>query len=80
LYNNPEAHGHTFNMAPDECLTPRQIMEAGYTYFNSKGVEFLNLVGCAPEGGAVQEMCGGLRGPFRHGQGIQHGNQTQRIV
>ena len=28
-------------MAPDECLTPRQIMEAGYTYFNSKGVEFL---------------------------------------
>lgn len=41
LYNNPEAHGHTFNMAPDECLTPRQIMEAGYTYFNSKGVEFL---------------------------------------
>jgi thioester reductase-like protein len=41
LYNNPEAHGHTFNLAPDECLTPRQIMEAGYTYFKSKGVEFL---------------------------------------
>lgn len=41
LYNNLDAHGHTFNMAPDECLTPRQIMEAGYTYFSSKGVEFL---------------------------------------
>lgn len=41
LYNNSEAHGHTFNLAPDDCLTPRQIMEAGYTYFNSKGVEFL---------------------------------------
>ena len=41
LYNNRDAHGHTFNMAPDECLTPRQIMEAGYTYFSSKGVEFL---------------------------------------
>lgn len=41
LYNNPEAHGNTFNLAPEECLTPRQIMEAGYSYFKSKGVEFL---------------------------------------
>jgi hypothetical protein len=46
----------------------------------SKSVEFLNLVGRSPEGGAVQEMCGGLRGPFRLRQGIQHGDQTPQIA
>jgi hypothetical protein len=46
----------------------------------SEGVEFLNLVGRAPESGAVQEMCGSLRGPFRLRQGIQHGDQTPQIA
>jgi thioester reductase-like protein len=40
LYTNKNAHGHTFHLAPDQCLTPRQIIEAGYNYFNSTGVEY----------------------------------------
>ncbi len=41
LYLNPEAHGHTFNLAPDVCLTARQLIEAGYSFFNSTGVEWV---------------------------------------
>jgi nucleoside-diphosphate-sugar epimerase len=41
LYLNPEAHGHTFHLAPDQPLTPRAVSEAGYSYFNSTGVEFI---------------------------------------
>lgn len=41
LYCNPEAHGHTFHLAPKICLTPRDILEAGYSYFGSTGVEFV---------------------------------------
>ena len=40
LYLTPEAHGHTFNLAPDVCLTARQLISAGYSFFNSTGVEF----------------------------------------
>ncbi|MEQ1829647.1 MAG: SDR family oxidoreductase [Pirellula sp.] len=43
LYQNREAHGHTFHLAPDECITPKQIIDAGYSYFNSTGIEY---VGC----------------------------------
>ena len=41
LYFNTESHGHTFHLAPEHCLTPRQVIEAGYTYYNSTGVEWV---------------------------------------
>ena len=41
LINNPAAHGRTFHLAPRECITPGQGMKAGYTYFNSTGVEWV---------------------------------------
>ena len=45
LYFNQAAHGRTFNLAPDHCLTARQMIDAGYKFFNSTGVEY---VGCGP--------------------------------
>ncbi len=41
LHSNPAANGYTFHLAPDRCLTPREIIEAGYSFFKSTGVEFL---------------------------------------
>lgn len=41
LYCNKAAHGHTFHLAPEQCLTPRELIDAGYSYFNSKGVEYV---------------------------------------
>jgi len=41
LFLSPESHGHTFNLAPDDCLTARQLIDAGYSYFNSTGVEYI---------------------------------------
>lgn len=40
LFNTPAAHGNTFHLAPEVPLTPRHIIEAGYQYYNSRGVEF----------------------------------------
>ena len=41
LFQTPEAHGQTFNLAPKTCLTPREIIDAGCKYFNSTGVEYV---------------------------------------
>ncbi|TWU25883.1 SDR family oxidoreductase [Bythopirellula polymerisocia] len=41
LFCTPEAHGHTFHLAPRVRMTPRQMIEAGCSYFNSTGVEFI---------------------------------------
>ena len=41
LYLNKDAHGHTFHLAPDKCLTPRDVIDAGYSYFNSTGIEYV---------------------------------------
>ena len=41
LFLSPEAHGHTFNLAPDVCLTARQLTDAGYTFFSSTGIEYI---------------------------------------
>lgn len=41
LFQTPEAHGHTFHLAPGKCLTPRAIIDAGCSYFNSTGVEYV---------------------------------------
>jgi len=54
LFDTPEAHGGTYHLAPQEALTPRQIIDAGYKHFNSYGVEF-----CGPDGndaGSAGEM------------------------
>ena len=40
LLRHREAHGRTFHIAPDYRITPRELIEAGYKYFNSRGVEF----------------------------------------
>ncbi len=48
LFLNPEAHGHTFNLAPDECLTARQLIDAGYSFYNSTGVEYIGYVPIDP--------------------------------
>ena len=40
LCSQKDAKGKTFHLAPDTRLTPRQIIDAGYSYFNSYGIEF----------------------------------------
>ena len=40
LMGNQSAWGNTFHLAPQIPLTPRQIIAAGYSYFNSYGIEF----------------------------------------
>ncbi len=45
LFRSPSAHGHTFHLTPAQPITPREIIEAGYTYFNSRGVEFCGSAG-----------------------------------
>lgn len=41
LHADPLAHGHTFHLAPEKCITPREIIEAGYSYYKSTGVNFV---------------------------------------
>jgi len=56
LFGIAEAHGGTYHLAPQDPLTPREIIEAGYRYFNSYGVEYCgpdaNMAGTA---GAMDE-------------------------
>lgn len=40
VINHPEAHGRTFHLSPDKPVTPRQVVEYGYEYFNSTGVVY----------------------------------------
>lgn len=49
LFNNPAAHGGTYHLSPDQLITPRKIIDAGYKYFDSYGVEFVGKP-VAPEG------------------------------
>ncbi len=41
LFCTPAAHGRTYHLAPQVRMTPRQMIEAGCSYFNSTGVEFI---------------------------------------
>jgi len=41
LFTTPSAHGRTYHLAPRNRMTARQMIEAGYTYFNSTGVKFV---------------------------------------
>lgn len=43
MSDSPKANGEVFHLAPDTPLTPRKIIDAAYSYFNSTGVEY---VGC----------------------------------
>lgn len=37
---NPNAHDQTYHLVPTEGMTPRQLIEYCYEYFNSTGVDF----------------------------------------
>lgn len=41
IFANPVLHGKTYHLSPRECITPRMIIQAGYDYFHSCGVEFV---------------------------------------
>jgi hypothetical protein len=48
LINNPAAHGLTFHLSPRECVTPKLGIEAGVTYFNSTGVQWVGYQSLDP--------------------------------
>ncbi len=41
LFSHPEAHGRSYHLAPDECVTARQVIDACCEYYNSCGVQFV---------------------------------------
>ena len=41
LFCTPAAHGRTYHLAPQVPMTPREMIAAGCSYFNSTGVEFI---------------------------------------
>jgi thioester reductase-like protein len=41
LFCTPAAHGQTYHLAPQVRMTPRDMITAGCSYFNSTGVEFV---------------------------------------
>lgn len=41
LIMTPSAHGKTFHMAPAQPLTAKELINAGYTFFNSSGIEWV---------------------------------------
>ena len=43
LYENPEAHGHTFHMAPNEPLTMRAAIGYATDFYGITGIEFLGF-------------------------------------
>jgi len=49
LLETPAAHGGTYHLAPRQHITPREVIEAGYQYFNSYGVEFCGTEGSREE-------------------------------
>lgn len=49
LILSPKAHERTFHLAPDKCVTPREIIEAAYRYFHSSGVEYVGYQALDPE-------------------------------
>lgn len=47
LFSNPEAHGRTYHLSPDQCITARQVIDACCEYYNSCGVQFVGATqGC----------------------------------
>ncbi len=56
LFNTPESHGRTFHLAPKVRMTARQMVEAGCTYFNSTGVEFVGREGKRSDEGMERDF------------------------
>ncbi|MFN6128491.1 MAG: hypothetical protein ACK494_06295, partial [Planctomycetota bacterium] len=46
---SPKCYEHTFHLAPEQCITPREIIEAAYRYFHSSGVEYVGYQKLDPE-------------------------------
>ncbi len=55
LVSNPAAVGQTFHLAPKVRMTPRDILMAGYRFFNSYGVEFTGPPKKATDGTVLDE-------------------------
>jgi nucleoside-diphosphate-sugar epimerase len=43
LYENPDAHGHTFHLGPEKPLTMREAIGFGTEFYKITGVEFLGF-------------------------------------
>lgn len=41
LFLNPESHGQTYHLTPDDCPTARQLTQYCCDYYNTQGVEFV---------------------------------------
>lgn len=48
LYLSPQSHGRTFHLSPKKHVTPRDILNAGFSYFNSTGAEYVGYDGVDP--------------------------------
>jgi len=49
LFQTPAAHGRTYHLSPERCLTPREGIEAAYEYFNSTGLQFVGYEPIEPD-------------------------------
>lgn len=49
LYANAHSHGRTFHLAPDKCLTPKELTDAGYSYFKSTGATYVGYQDIDPK-------------------------------
>ena len=43
LYENPEAHGHTFHLGPEKPVTMREAIGFGTDFYKITGIEFLGF-------------------------------------
>lgn len=41
LLLSPQAHGNTYHLAPDHRLTPREVMDAGCSYYGTTGITYV---------------------------------------
>jgi hypothetical protein len=84
IFSTPAAHGRTYHLAPRECVTPRRIIEAGYKYFNSRGVEFVGpeLRGPIPISGLEQAVQENTRmyEPYENSDPLFDTTNLQRFV
>ena len=43
LYENPDAHGHTFHLGPEHPVTMREAIGFGTDFYNITGIEFMGF-------------------------------------
>lgn len=41
IFLHPQAHGRTYHLVPDKCVTPRDVIDAGANYYRARGVEYV---------------------------------------